>query len=148
MTANSIKVLGKGRKERLVYFGKRTSKALSSFLTHRLSHANLGDLAFVVGPADDPRPLTRDVLHRLLVRIGARAGVPKVYPHRFRHTFATTYLRNGSDEFTLQEQLGHSSLEMVKCDAHVAQTDCAKAHAKASPVDKWRLQQEDYQEGL
>ncbi len=101
MTANSIKVLGKGQKERLVYFGKRTSKALWKLLTPRLKDSKSEDLVFTVGLEDDLRPMTRDVLRRLLVRIGERAGVAHVYPHRFRHTFAITYLRNDGDLFTL-----------------------------------------------
>ena len=79
LTTNSIKVLGKGQKERLVYFGKRTSKALWKLLTPRLKDPNPDALVFMVGP-DDLRPLTRDVLRRLLVRIGERAGVADVYP--------------------------------------------------------------------
>ena len=142
MTANSIKVLGKGQKERLVYFGKRTSKALWKLLTPRLKDAKLEDMVFTVGPEDDLRPMTHDVLRRLLAPkgdIGERAKVANVYPHRFRHTFAITYLRNEGDLFTLQALLGHSDIEMVKRYARIAQTDCARAHQKASPVDNWRL---------
>ena len=141
MTANSIKVLGKGHalRERLVYFGKRTSKALWKLLTPRLKDSKPEDLVFTVGPDDDLRPMTRDVLRRLVVRIGERAKVANVYPHRFRHTFAITYLRNQGDLFTLQDLLGHSDMAMVKRYARIAQTDCAKAHQKASPVDNWRL---------
>ncbi len=139
MTANSIKVLGKGQKERVVFFGKRAAKALWKYLTPRLKDNRPDDPVFVVGPDDDPRPLTRDVLARLLARIGERAGVKGVHPHRFRHTFAITYLRNEGDLFTLQALLGHSDIEMVKRYARIAQTDCARAHQKASPVDNWRL---------
>ena len=49
MTANSIKVLGKGQKERLVYFGKRTAKALWKLLTWRLKDSKPDDLVFTVG---------------------------------------------------------------------------------------------------
>ncbi len=129
---------GKGDKDRFVQFGKRAAKAIWRYLTPRMP-ADPGDPFITVGPADDLRPMNRGQLRVQLVRIGQRAGVANVYPHRFRHTFAITYLRNGGDLFTLQALLGHSDLGMVRRYARVAQTDCAKAHAKASPADNWRL---------
>jgi len=49
------------------------------------------------------------------------------------------YLRSGGDIFTLQEMLGHGSLDMVRHYALVAQVDVEQAHRKASPADNWRL---------
>jgi len=140
MSGNSIKVLkGKGNKERVVYFGKRTAKAIYKYLLPSLSASKPDDYLLLVDYPRDPRPMTRQVLGHLLGRLGERAGVQDVYPHRFRHTFAINYLRNGGDVFTLQSLLGHSDLAMVRRYARVAQMDCERVHQTASPVDCWKL---------
>jgi integrase/recombinase XerD len=140
---NSLKVRGKGPgtegKERMVFFGKRTGQAIWRCPVGRLDSIRPEDPVFTVGSAAFPRPMTSAVLREHLDRIGEKAGVRNVYPHRFRHTFAITYLRNQGDIFTLQSLLGHSDLAMVRRYARVAQTDCAEVHRRASPVDNWRL---------
>jgi len=139
LESHSIKVVGKDNKERVVFFGKRTGKALWKHLLPRLNTYQPQDYLFVVDYPRDPRKMTRSVLMHLLKRIGERAGVPGVHPHRYRHTFAITYFRNGGDVLTLQALLGHADLKMVKRYAQVAASDCARAHQTASPVDNWRL---------
>lgn len=150
LTANSIIIRGKGKgrdkKERTVHFGKLCSKALWHYLLPRLGDASehgarsVGESPLFLSRAViDDTPMNRKSLYQLLKDIGDRAGVAHVHPHRFRHTFAITYLRNGGDVFTLQMLLGHSDMEMVRRYAAIAQSDCANAHRKASPVDNWRL---------
>jgi integrase/recombinase XerD len=136
---HSIKIVGKGNKERIVFFGKRTGKALWKHLLPRLNAEQPQDHLFMVDYPRDPRKMQRGVLMHLLKRIGERAGVRGVHPHRYRHTFAITYLRNGGDVLTLQALLGHADLKMVKRYAQVAASDCARVHQAASPVDNWRL---------
>ena len=58
-------------------------------------------------------PIKRESLWRIINEIGWRAGVPKCYPHRFRHTFAHLFLSTGGDAGALQSSLGHTSLTMT-----------------------------------
>jgi integrase/recombinase XerD len=81
--------------------------------------------------------ITRMTVQNHLRRIGVKAGVKNVHPHRFRYTFAIEFLRNGGDIFTLKELLGHSDWKMVNHYLTIAQSDTEVAHRKASPVDHW-----------
>ena len=74
-----------------------------------------------------------------LVEAREAAGVVGVHPHRFRHTFAVNFLRNGGSVFHLQQLLGHSSLTMVRKYVVLADADIQREHIKASPVDNMRL---------
>ncbi len=130
-----VHVMGKGSKERSIPFSPRTGQTLWRYLTSRVDlRANDPLIATM-----DGHDLTRGRLLKMLVSIGKRSGVSDVHPHRFRHTFAIQYLRNGGDPYTLQALLGHSSLDMVKVYLRIAQIDIDTAHRRASPVDNWRL---------
>jgi len=127
--------MGKGMKERLLPFSSRTGQMIWRYLATRENYQ-----------PDDPlflsklsRPLSRTKLSEMVRSIGDRAGVPNVHPHRFRHTFAIQYLRNGGDVYTLQSMLGHSTLETVKIYLKLSQVDTDTVHRRASPVDNWRL---------
>ncbi len=143
LNTNSITIRGKGKgrdkKERTVHLGKLCAKALWHYLMPRLNSTDLSSPVFLARAVIDDQPMNRKSLYQLVQAIGERAGINNVHPHRFRHTFAITYLRNGGDVFTLQLLLGHSDMEMVRRYSAIAQADCANAHRKASPVDNWRL---------
>jgi len=135
LDAQRVRVFGKGSKERMLPLGQRTARALWRYLTQR---GGEGDDPLFVTP--DGGELRGDAVRLLIRRIGDQAGVtPPATVHRFRHTFAVTYLRNGGDIYTLQAMLGHTSLEMVRHYLQIAQADVKAAHRRASPVDNWRL---------
>lgn len=122
-----VKVLGKGNKERMLPFSRRTGQAIFDYM-------------YPLDNLDRLYPLNRDSLAHLTARLGQAAGIRgSVHPHRFRHTFAVTYLRNGGDPYTLQEILGHSTFEMVRHYLALAQIDLEAAHTRASPVENWQL---------
>ena len=130
-----IKVMGKGSKERMIPFCARTGQVLWKYLATRKDEPANAYL-FVT---TEGGPLDPDRMLKLLYGIGERAGVEDVHPHRFRHTFAINFLRNGGDPWSLQMMLGHSTMEMVKTYLSIAQADLDKSHKLASPVDNWRL---------
>lgn len=123
---------GKGGKSRTVWLGAHARPLLWRYLQERREIDPAAPL-FLSGD----RPLSRSWLRKRLVRLGEVADVAHVYPHRFRHTFAIQYLRNGGDVFTLQALLGHSTLTMVQRYLKLAAADVAGAHRRASPVDNW-----------
>jgi integrase/recombinase XerD len=126
----------KGGKGWTVFLGKTARKALWRYLVDRED----GD--FPAAPLltnKSERSLNKDALRQVINALGGKAGIKHCYPHRFRHTFAITYLRSGGDLFTLKSLLGHSSLDMVQHYARVAEVDVEQAHRKASPADNWRL---------
>ena len=126
----------KGGKGRVTYLGKVARKAVWRYLATREDGDDSKAPLFISAGG---RPFNRNSLRILIRRLGERAGLAHVHPHKFRHTFAITYLRSGGDVFTLQSLLGHGSLDMVRHYAQIAEVDVENAHRKASPVDNWRL---------
>ena len=74
----------------------------------------------------------------MIKRLGVRAGVPRLHPHLFRHTFAVRYLMNGGDIMTLKLILGHVDLSTTEMYLHLAQSHIQVQHNKFSPVDRLR----------
>ena len=126
----------KGGKGRTVFLGKVARRAVWRYLANREDRDDTESPLFLT---TDDRKMTPNGLRLLIKHLAEKADVSKAYPHKFRHTFAITYLRSGGDVFTLQALLGHSSLDMVRHYARIAEIDVEKAHRKASPVDNWRL---------
>lgn len=125
---------GKGDKERYTVIGQRARRALWLYLSGRGEvRATAPLLATRSG-----QPLRRDNVRHLLNRLGEVAGVRNVHPHRFRHTFAITFLRNGGSPLLLQELLGHERLETVRIYVKYAEADI-DAGSKHSPADTWGI---------
>jgi integrase/recombinase XerD len=120
---------------RTTYLGKTARKALWRYLVER----NISQQSEALFVTKDNKPMNRQRVLNLLSVLGRSIGIDHVHPHRFRHTMAIQYLRNGGDIFTLQRILGHRRLDMVNRYLYIVSTDTKNAHQKASPADNWLL---------
>jgi site-specific recombinase XerD len=127
-----IRILGKGSKERVVRMGKATRKALWRYLICR-THSDTQELWLT----EEGKPLRNSGVHSMVKRLKGRAGINSSgNVHRFRHTFALSFLRTDKNVFNLQYLLGHSDLDMVRRYTRALGTeDAPQAHEKASPAD-------------
>ena len=125
--ARTVRVLGKGRKERVVPFGSKAAHALDAWLEGR------GD---ETGPLFLGRRgrLTSRAVYTVVRASARRAGITrKVSPHTLRHSFATHLLDGGADLRAIQELLGHSRLSTTQRYTHVGAEHLLKVYEAAHP---------------
>ena len=133
--SQSIRVRnGKGSKDREVFVGRMSARSLRRWAEVR-SYGLTTDAYF---STRDGRRLDKRNVARIIERISSRASMSdrRVHPHLLRHTFATHYIRNGGDAFSLQRILGHSDIKTTMIYVNLAGSDLRDAHAKASPLDR------------
>ncbi|HEY0950189.1 tyrosine recombinase XerC [Nocardioides sp.] len=131
---NVIRVLGKGRKERTVPFGRPAARALDFWIKHGrplLAVPGSGAALFLGarGGRIDQRAV-RTMVHR---RIADVPGAPDIGPHGLRHTAATHLLEGGADLRSVQELLGHASLATTQLYTHVTTDRLRRAYQQAHP---------------
>jgi integrase/recombinase XerC len=138
LTAGSVRVLGKGSKERVVPLGGPCIEVLQRYLAARtaLRHSRTGaqDARAVFLSRRGKRVSTRAVQH-LVQRYGALGtGRGDLHPHMLRHSFATHLLDAGADLRGIQELLGHSSLATTQRYTHVSIDRLAEVYDRAHPL--------------
>ena len=129
--ALTVRVLGKGDKERTVPFGVPARDALDQWTVRARPSLAVGTDALFVGAKGgpiDPR-VVRAMIHRMC----ARAGVRDIAPHGLRHSAATHLLQGGADLRAVQEILGHSSLATTQRYTHVDAGRLSDVYRRAHP---------------
>ena len=130
-----IRVVGKGNKERFVYFGTACRKAIDGYLAER-SQKVLSDNRALFGSRDGNR-ISVTAVHRLVKKALLQAGLDSTQfsAHKLRHTAATMMLSGGVDVKTVQEVLGHENLNTTQIYTHIENTEL-KIAAQANPLSK------------
>lgn len=120
---------GKGKKDRIVFLGKKTQRAVRSYLRGRRD----GEDSLWV--TNSGTPLTYAGLRQIMRRRARYARVRAPSLHSFRRYFAITCLRNGMDVYTLRRLMGHSSLKVLDRYLKQDDDDLRDGHVGAGPVD-------------
>lgn len=130
-----IRVVGKGNKERFVYFGSACRKAIDAYLPERNKKV-LTDNRALFGSRDNNR-ISVTAVHRLVKKALLQAGLDSTQfsAHKLRHTAATMMLSGGVDVKTVQEVLGHENLNTTQIYTHIENTEL-KIAAEANPLSK------------
>ena len=130
-----LRVVGKGNKERFVYFGTPCRKAIDAYLPERNKKV-LSDNRALFGSRDGNR-ISVTAVHRLVKKYLLMAGLDPTQfsAHKLRHTAATMMLSGGVDVKTVQEVLGHENLNTTQIYTHIENTEL-KIAAQANPLSK------------
>ena len=130
-----IRVVGKGNKERFVYFGSACKKAIDAYLPER-NKKSLSDNRALFGSRDNNR-ISVSAVHRMIKKYLLAAGLDSdnFSAHKLRHTAATMMLSGGVDIKTVQEVLGHENLNTTQIYTHIENTEL-KIAAEANPLSK------------
>lgn len=140
-----LRVVGKGNKERFVYFGTPCRKAIDAYLVERNKKV-LTDNRALFGSRDSNR-ISVTAVHRLVKKYLLMAGLDasQFSAHKLRHTAATMMLSGGVDVKTVQEVLGHENLNTTQIYTHIESTEL-KIAAEANPLSKLDFSDPDPEE--
>jgi integrase/recombinase XerD len=129
-----VRCMGKGAKQRVVPMGKSATEATRIYLQRGrpyLGRMQRGDILFLNHRGQG---ITRQAVFQLVREHARKAGITKdVTPHTMRHSFATHLIEGGCDLRSVQEMLGHASIETTQVYTHVSAEHVRKAYFKAHP---------------
>jgi site-specific recombinase XerD len=135
LAQRSLKVHGKGARDRIVFMGARTAKALKRWIELRGFKTTFSDALFIDRKGE---PLKPRWVQQVIARLGVKAGIKdvRVSPHTLRHTAATLAVKNGMEPFALQRLFGWENISTALKYVHMSGAALREAHARASPVDR------------
>lgn len=131
-----VKIIGKGKKERIVPFTKITRKELLKYKGNNRNNLCKLDSPYLF-PGSDGDHVSIKSIQQSISRLSRKIGLDgiKYHPHIFRHTFATLFLTNGGQLTTLKEIMGHEDIQTTQKYVHFLPEDLQKQHWNYSPVE-------------
>ena len=130
---NFVKVLGKGKKERMLPVGKYAKDAIVTWLNIRDNNVNNTDALFTNKYGNR---ISVRAMQQRIYKISVAQGMSPVSPHMLRHSFATHILESSGDLRSIQEMLGHSSLSTTQIYTKLNFQQLAKIYDKSHPHGK------------
>lgn len=131
-TGETVRVLGKGKKERILPVGKKALTALKDYLSKRKKLSFLEDQAVFINRSKK-RLSARNISRVVKKYLGKISEKKKVSPHVIRHSFATHLLDEGADLLAVKELLGHKNLSTTQIYTHVTMEKLKKVYKLAHP---------------
>ena len=132
-----IRILGKGSYERFVFYGDYAKSSLNKYingLRHKLLNGKTNDYLFLNKNGDN---ITTKGIQKIVLNIIKETSVKtKVSPHTLRHTFATHLLDNGCDLRSVQDMLGHKSINTTEVYTHITSERLKEVYFKSHPRGK------------
>jgi len=133
LQSQTIKVLGKRNKERIIPFSTAFSKILSDYLSLK-KEQNFDNLNHFLIVSDRGEKTYEKFVYRIVNRyLGMVTTINKTSPHILRHTFATHMLNRGAELNAIKEILGHASLAATQVYTHNSIEKLKDVHRKAHP---------------
>jgi integrase/recombinase XerC len=136
LRGRSLRIMGKGRRQRVVPFGARTARALDRYLRVR-ARQPYAHSPWLWLSGKDGRAISGNAVAQMLRRRGREIGVPGLHAHMLRHGFADAWLKSGGNESDLMELAGWRSRQMLTRYAAATRAERAReAYRSRSPMDR------------
>jgi len=136
-TLDEARIVGKGGKERYVFFSEEAKTAIAEYLPARASRLAMSGINPKQGSlfiSRKGKPISVPGVRWIISRYAQQSGLGKnIHPHSLRHSFATHLVNSGCDVRIVQEMLGHSSLSTTQRYTHVNLETLKKVYKKAHP---------------
>lgn len=134
MDNKTIRILGKGKQERIVLFGQKAKERILDYIAKERAHVKHPDEQLFLNNRHEP--ITARTVQRIVEQFRKFLKIPRnITPHKLRHSFATHLLNQGADLRAVQELLGHKTLSSTEKYTHVSLEDLSRLCERIHPLN-------------